>query len=74
MSNYAKKTGVYKQNKKLGLHSLRHSAATNMLKNNIDIKTVSSILGHSSVDVTNIYLGIDVSQLRKLSLEVPYYE
>ena len=56
------------------MHSLRHSAATNMLKNNIDIKTVSSILGHSSVDVTNIYLGIDVSQLRKLTLEVPYYE
>ena len=74
MSNYAKKAGVYKKNKKLGLHSLRHSAATNMLKNNIDIKTVSSILGHSSVDVTNIYLGIDVSQLRKLTLEVPYYE
>lgn len=74
MSNYAKKAGVYEKNKKLGLHSLRHSAATNMLKNNIDVKIVSNILGHSSIDVTNIYLGIDVPQLRKLTLEVPDYE
>ena len=74
MSIYAKKAGVYCKNKKLGLHTLRHSVANNMLKNNIDIKIISNILGHSSVDVTNIYLGIDVPQLRKLTLEVPSYE
>ena len=46
----------------------------NMLKNNIEISTISSVLGHSSVDVTNNYLSIDIEQLRKLSLEVPHYE
>ena len=45
-----------------------------MLKNNIEVSTISSILGHSSVDVTNIYLSIDEEQLRKLALEVPVYE
>lgn len=74
MSEYAKKAGIYDKNKKLGLHSLRHSAASNMLKNNADITTISSILGHKSVDVTNIYLSISIDQLRKLSLEVPIYE
>ena len=74
MSDYAKKAGVYTKNKKLGLHALRHSLASNMLKNNIDVKTISSVLGHSSCDVTNIYLNIDIDQLRNLSLEVNLYE
>ena len=73
MSDYAKKAGVYSKDKKLGLHALRHSVASNMLKNNTDIKTISSILGHSNSDVTNIYLNIDIEQLRKLTLEVPEY-
>ena len=73
MSDYAKKAGVYSKDKKLGLHALRHSVASNMLKNNTDIKTISSILGHSNSDVTNVYLNIDIEQLRKLTLEVPEY-
>jgi len=48
--------------------------ASNMLKNNIEVSTISSVLGHSSVDVTNIYLSIDEKQLRELALEVPAYE
>ena len=59
---------------KKGLHSLRHSLASNMLKNNIEISTISGILGHSSIDVTNIYLSINEEQLRMLALEVPKYE
>lgn len=74
MSDYAKKAGVYSKNKKVGLHSLRHSAASNMLKNGIEISTISNILGHKSVDVTNKYLSIFIDELRKLSLEVPNYE
>ena len=37
-------------------HSLRHLTATILLENKIDIKTVSSILGHANVEITqNIY-------------------
>ena len=71
---YIKKAGIDIENRKKGLHSLRHSLASNMLKNNIEISTISGILGHSSLDVTNIYLSIDEAQLRKLALEVPKYE
>ena len=73
VSVYIKKAGL-NNGRKQGLHSLRHSMASNMLKNNIEVSTISSILGHSSVDVTNIYLSIDEEQLRKLALEVPAYE
>jgi len=38
--------------KHIRYHDLRHSAATNMLMNGIDIKTVSTILGHSTISIT----------------------
>ena len=71
---YIKKADIDVKNKKRGLHSLRHSLASNMLKNNIEISTISGILGHSNINVTNIYLNISENQLRKLALEVPKYE
>lgn len=74
IETYIKKANIDINGRKRGLHTLRHSLASNMLKNNIEISTISSVLGHSSVDVTNNYLSIDIEQLRKLSLEVPHYE
>lgn len=34
------------------LHSLRHTYASNLFKNGIDIKIISALLGHSSVKIT----------------------
>lgn len=36
----------------VGLHGLRHTFATQLIGKNIDIKTVSSLLGHSTMDIT----------------------
>lgn len=36
----------------IGYHSLRHTFATQMIEKGVDIKTVSSILGHSGVEIT----------------------
>lgn len=42
-----------------GLHSLRHTFATRALEKGIDIKTVSSILGHKDVITTmNLYQNV----------------
>lgn len=37
-------------------HSLRHSAAMNMLEAGIDLYTISSILGHENVATTEVYI------------------
>lgn len=37
-------------------HALRHTAATLLLANGCDIKTVSARLGHGDIETTNIYL------------------
>ena len=48
---------------KKGMHSLRHSLATNLLKNNIPIDSISSILGHSNNSSVSYYLKIDTDRL-----------
>ncbi len=45
-----------------GLHALRHTYATNALKAGVNIKVLSEILGHKTVNITlNIYTDIDIS-------------
>ncbi len=41
----------------VGLHTLRHSAASVMLENGIPLKVVSELLGHSSVAITGDVYG-----------------
>lgn len=66
-----KKQQLSCNNRKIGIHSMRHTLANNLLKENIPLPIISSILGHSSTSVTTIYLKNDKSQLKKccLSLE-----
>lgn len=40
----------------LKLHGLRHTCASLMLANSIDIETVRDILGHEDIKTTEIYL------------------
>ncbi|WP_165249648.1 tyrosine-type recombinase/integrase [Adlercreutzia sp. ZJ141] len=55
-----------------GMHSLRHSAATNMLAGNVPYPVISGVLGHSNANTTRKYLAVDVELLRAMSLEVPH--
>ena len=63
--------GVDVSGRRHGLHSLRHSAATNMLSDGTPHPTISAVLGHSSTNVTRRYLSKDVESLRGIALEVP---
>lgn len=65
------KKGLDTSQRKQGVHSLRHSLASNMLENGIPIMTISSILGHSLKQSTQTYLKIDIRQLAKCCLTIP---
>ena len=45
-------------------HKLRHTAATLMLKNGVDIRTLQEVLGHEHLNTTEIYTHIDNAELR----------
>jgi len=48
----------------LDSHKLRHTAATLMLQNGVDVKAVQEVLGHEHLNTTEIYTHIDNEALR----------
>lgn len=45
-------------------HKLRHTAATLMLKNGVDLRTLQELLGHEHLNTTEIYTHIENTDLR----------
>lgn len=74
ITRYLTAAGISFTNRKHGLHSARHSLASNLLKNNTPYPVITGILGHENTSTTRMYLAIDFEQLRSVALEVPYEE
>jgi len=55
MRENLKKTSISKE---VNLHSLRHSYATHLLEEGVDIVTLKNLLGHAEITTTMIYLHI----------------
>ena len=50
-------------------HKLRHTAATLMLQNGVDVRAVQEVLGHDHLNTTEIYTHIDKNRLRHEIIE-----
>lgn len=68
--NYALKAGLDLKKHKAGFHSLRHTAATLLLENGVNLPVISGLLGHSSIDITAVYLKNDLEKLRECVLDL----
>ena len=55
-------------------HKLRHTAATLMLQNGVDVRTLQEVLGHEHLNTTQIYTHVDNDQLRTAAAANPLGE
>lgn len=61
-NDFLKKLGI----QPINFHCLRHTFATRCIENGADYKTVSELLGHSSINITlNLYVHPGISEKRK---------
>ena len=52
-------------------HKLRHTAATLMYQNGVDVRVLQEVLGHENLDTTKIYTHIDNASVRDAFMKNP---
>lgn len=59
----AKRAGIEKD---VHVHTLRHSFATHLLENGVDIRKIQKLLGHSNLQTTQIYTQVSSEEIKKI--------
>jgi site-specific recombinase XerD len=63
VKSYAIQAGI---TKKVTPHIVRHSFATDLLQNGADIRSVQALLGHASINTTQVYTHVTDKHLREI--------
>ena len=64
-----KKSGL--DNMGLSVHKLRHTAATLMYQNGVDVRVLKDVLGHENLNTTQIYTHVSNSQMENAMKKNP---
>jgi len=70
ITTYRRRAGISLPAKnRRGLHSLRHTMASRLLEEGIPLETISSVMGHLSLETTRLYTKIDIEALRGVAID-----
>jgi site-specific recombinase XerD len=71
VTTYRRRAGIaLPTQQRRGLHSLRHTLASRLLEAHTPLETMSSVMGHVSVETTRLYTKIDIEASRRVAIDL----